>query len=136
LEQPEQPLRTVNPFNKSSRSVASRPQICAHISTKATSRAGRAIDGPGVPARLADSKGEFMLGNRRYCYPLTVTDFASRYLLTCEALSTTQEKFAFTVFERTFKELNWRAAAPSPHHRCAAVSKSPEPTTRRTGTAL
>jgi hypothetical protein len=25
-------------------------------------------------------------------------------LLTCEALTTTQEKFAFTVFERTFKE--------------------------------
>lgn len=45
-----------------------------------------------------------MLGNRRYCYPLTITDFASRYLLTCEALLTTQEKFAFTVFERTFKE--------------------------------
>jgi putative transposase len=35
---------------------------------------------------------------------LTITDFASRYLLTCEALSTTQEQFAFTVFERTFKE--------------------------------
>jgi putative transposase len=52
----------------------------------------------------ADYKGEFMLGNRRYCYPLTITDFASRYLLTCEALSTTQEPFAFTVFERTFKE--------------------------------
>jgi putative transposase len=39
--------------------------------------------------------------NRKYCYPLTITDFASRYLLTCEALLTTQEKFAFTVFERT-----------------------------------
>src|ERR687890_387616 len=45
-----------------------------------------------------------MGGDRRYCYPLTTTDFASRYLLTCEALSTTQEQFAFTVFERTFKE--------------------------------
>ena len=45
-----------------------------------------------------------MLGNRRYCYPLTITDFASRYLLTCEALATTQERFAFTVFERTFKD--------------------------------
>src|SRR2546426_3364488 len=32
-----------------------------------------------------------------------MTDFASRYLLTCEALSTTQEQFAFTVFERTFQ---------------------------------
>jgi hypothetical protein len=35
---------------------------------------------------------------------LTITDFASRYLPTCEALLTTQEKFAFTVFARTFKE--------------------------------
>ena len=43
-------------------------------------------------------------GQSQYCYPLTITDFASRYLLTCEALLTTQEKFAFTVFERTFKE--------------------------------
>jgi len=52
----------------------------------------------------ADYKGEFMLADRRYCYPLTVSDFASRYLLTCEALSTTQEIYAFTVFERVFKE--------------------------------
>jgi hypothetical protein len=32
-----------------------------------------------------------MLADRRYCYPLTVTDFASRYLITCEALTTTAE---------------------------------------------
>jgi len=65
-----------------------------------------ALSRPTEPNALwcADYKGEFMLGNRRYCYPLTITDFASRYLLTCEALTTTQEKFAFTVFERTFKE--------------------------------
>ena len=67
---------------------------------------GTELSQPLEPNALwcADYKGEFMLGNRRYCYPLTVTDFASRYLLTCEALATTQEKFAFTVFERTFKE--------------------------------
>jgi len=67
---------------------------------------GTALSRPTDPNALwcADYKGEFMLGNRRYCYPLTITDFASRYLLTCEALSTTQEKFAFTVFERAFKE--------------------------------
>ena len=52
----------------------------------------------------ADFKGEFMLANRRYCYPLTITDFASRYLLTCEALTTTREIPAFTAFERTFKD--------------------------------
>jgi putative transposase len=52
----------------------------------------------------ADYKGAFRLGNRQYCYPLTITDFASRYLLTCEALSTTRETYAFAVFERTFKD--------------------------------
>jgi putative transposase len=52
----------------------------------------------------ADYKGEFMLADRRYCYPLTVTDFASRYLIACEALATTKESFAFSVFERTFEE--------------------------------
>src|SRR4029077_2249640 len=52
----------------------------------------------------ADYKGEFMLADRRYCYPLTITDFASRYLLACEALTTTQQAYAFTVFERVFQE--------------------------------
>ena len=52
----------------------------------------------------ADYKGEFLLGNRTYCYPLTVTDHASRYLLLCEALESTREELAFTAFERLFKE--------------------------------
>jgi putative transposase len=52
----------------------------------------------------ADYKGEFMLADRRYCYPLTITDFASRYLLCCDALGSTQEMYAFTVFERAFKD--------------------------------
>lgn len=50
----------------------------------------------------ADYKGEFMLADRRYCYPLTITDFSSRYLLTCEALLSNDEKNAFCVFEQTF----------------------------------
>lgn len=67
---------------------------------------GTALSRPLAPNDLwcADYKGEFMLADRRYCYPLTISDFASRYLLTCEALSTTQEVYAFTVFERVFKE--------------------------------
>src|ERR1700721_2326270 len=51
-----------------------------------------------------DYKGEFQLGNRNYCYPLTVTDHASRYLLLCEAMESNAEKTAFTAFERLFKE--------------------------------
>ena len=45
-----------------------------------------------------------MLADRRYCYPLTITDFASRYLFACEALSTTKESYAFPVFEAVFRE--------------------------------
>ena len=45
-----------------------------------------------------------MLSDRRYCYPLTMTDFASRDLITCDALATTKEIYAFSVFERAFKD--------------------------------
>ena len=52
----------------------------------------------------ADFKGEFKLGNGEYCYPLTVTDQASRYLLLCEALDSTREATAITAFEQLFLE--------------------------------
>src|ERR1700683_3622672 len=51
-----------------------------------------------------DYKGEFMLGDKRYCYPLTVSDYASRYLLLCEAMESVKEQGAFTAFERLFQE--------------------------------
>ena len=65
---------------------------------------GTALSHASVPNDLwcADYKGEFMLADRRYCYPLTVTDFMSRYLLLCEGLATTKACFAFTAFERLF----------------------------------
>src|SRR5947209_2809776 len=62
---------------------------------------------PGVAPNdlwCADFKGEFKLGNAHYCYPLTVTDHASRFLLLCEALDSTREKPAITAFERLFRE--------------------------------
>lgn len=52
----------------------------------------------------ADYKGQFRLGNKKYCYPLTITDYRSRYLLACEGLDSTRETGAFPVFERVFKE--------------------------------
>jgi transposase InsO family protein len=52
----------------------------------------------------ADFKGEFMLGNKQYCYPLTITDYRSRYLLACEALASVRSETAFSVFERAFKD--------------------------------
>ena len=51
-----------------------------------------------------DFKGEFKLGNRQYCYPLTVTDHVSRFVLMCEALESTREPGVFTAFQRLFAE--------------------------------
>ena len=67
---------------------------------------GTRLSRPDRPNDLwcADYKGEFMLADHRYCYPLTITDFSSRYLLCCEGLQSTREQFAFSLFERTFKE--------------------------------
>ena len=52
----------------------------------------------------ADYKGEFMLADRRYCYPLTITDFASRYLIACEALESTKEGPVIEAFARLFRQ--------------------------------
>jgi transposase InsO family protein len=52
----------------------------------------------------ADFKGEFKLGNGRYCYPLTVTDQASRYLLLCEAFESTREVPVIEAFQHLFRE--------------------------------
>jgi len=67
---------------------------------------GTGLSLPRQPNDLwcADYKGEFMLADRRYCYPLTISDHESRYLFACEALNSTREAYAVTVFERVFKE--------------------------------
>lgn len=52
----------------------------------------------------ADFKGEFMLGDKSYCYPLTITDQASRFVIAIEAQESTKEITAFPVFERAFEE--------------------------------
>lgn len=69
-------------------------------------RAGTSLSHTNRPNDLwcADYKGEFMLADKRYCYPLTITDYASRYLVACDGLHTTKEAYAFTVFERAFRE--------------------------------
>ncbi len=67
---------------------------------------GTALSAAKSPNELwcADYKGEFLLGNEKYCYPLTITDYSSRYLFTCEGLESTRSDFAFSVFERAFKD--------------------------------
>lgn len=52
----------------------------------------------------ADFKGQFKLGNGHWCYPLTVMDHASRYLLGCQGLDGTRFAETQAVFERLFRE--------------------------------
>lgn len=60
----------------------------------------------GEPNELwcVDFKGQFTLGDKTRCYPLTITDHVSRYLLRCEGLTSTKEASARVQFERTFRE--------------------------------
>jgi putative transposase len=52
----------------------------------------------------ADFKGQFRTGDRRYCFPLTVTDQHTRYLLACHGLLSTKGLGVRPVFDRLFRE--------------------------------
>lgn len=77
------------------------------------SRRRRRVGHPGKPSSAilapndvwcADFKGQFKTADGRYCYPLTVTDAHSRFLLGCQALSSTRVHEAKPVFIRLFQE--------------------------------
>jgi len=51
-----------------------------------------------------DFKGDFLLGNARRCYPLTVFDNHSRYLLACKGLYSTRTEPVIATFEMLFRE--------------------------------
>jgi transposase len=76
-------------------------------------RQRRRIGHPGKPTSSilapndlwsADYKGQFKTGNGCYCYPLTVADGFSRYLLGCQGLNSTAVSEAKPVFTRLFRE--------------------------------
>jgi transposase InsO family protein len=51
-----------------------------------------------------DFKGQFRMGNASYCYPLTITDQFSRFLIECEGMSRISEVECLRVFEDIFCE--------------------------------
>ena len=63
------------------------------------------LSDPKTPNDLwcTDFKGEFQMKNKDYCFPLTLTDYASRFLLTCEALEGTSVRSSFPLFEEAFQ---------------------------------
>jgi transposase InsO family protein len=67
---------------------------------------------PGKPTTVAsapnqlwcvDYKGHFKTRDGRYCYPLTVTDASSRYLIGCLALPSTESEPTQAAFRRWFR---------------------------------
>lgn len=94
------------PAQSTIHAVLDRHGLVARVKRSRTRTKGTPLSVGTNPNALwcTDYKGEFKLGNQHYCYPLTVTDHASRYLLLCEALESTREALAFTAFERLFKE--------------------------------
>jgi len=60
-----------------------------------------------------DFKGQFRLGNSKLCYPLTVTDLFSRYIVGCEALEGTKADPVWDVFEMLFSEFGIPSAIRS-----------------------
>lgn len=82
----------------------------------------RKVGHPGKPTSVVtapnelwcvDFKGEFKTRDGLYCYPLTVTDSYSRYLLGCQGLLSTETKGAKATFEGLFKKYGLPAAIRS-----------------------
>ena len=82
----------------------------------------RKVGHPGKPTSIitapnelwcVDFKGEFKTRDGRYCYPLTVTDSYSRYLIGCQGLLSTETLGAKEVFARLFKKYGLPAAISS-----------------------
>jgi transposase InsO family protein len=94
------------PAKSTVHAVLDRHGLVKRAKTRRNKAMGTTLADVSHPNALwcADFKGEFRLGNRQYCYPLTVTDQASRFILMCEALQSTREDTAFTAFLRLFEE--------------------------------
>jgi transposase InsO family protein len=93
-----------------------RSTMARHLQRAGLVVTPRRVRRPGHPGRpqapmdapnaiwTADFKGQFKLGDGRYCYPLTLADGYSRRLLRCQALTSTQVAESRPVFVRAFEE--------------------------------
>ncbi len=80
--------------------VAARRVRTEHAAHLATARIV-----PTVANELwsVDFKGQFRTGDRRYCYPLTIVDRFSRYLLDCYGMLAPSEAGTFARFRHVFE---------------------------------
>ena len=98
------------------RNWPSRSTVCDLLSRHGLikkARKRRHLGHPGKPSTIitspnqvwcADFKGQFKTKDGLYCYPLTITDACSRYLIDCQGLLTTECASAKQVFEKAFRK--------------------------------
>ena len=98
--------------------IPSRPTIYLlldrHGLVKKRHQRKRTIPLEGTPIRAThapnerwcvDFKGQFRMGDRSYCYPLTISDHFSRFLLACEGLEGVKTQGGTeAVFQATFEQ--------------------------------
>jgi len=94
------------PANSTIHAVLDRHGLVKRMGRRRHKATGTPLSTGAAPNDLwaADFKGEFKLGDGRWCYPLTVTDHASRFLLLCESEESTREAPVISAFERLFRE--------------------------------
>lgn len=63
----------------------------------------RGYDSPNA-VWCADFKGHFAMGDGKRCFPLTISDGHTRFLIRCEGLVKQREDLARAVFESAFRE--------------------------------
>jgi transposase InsO family protein len=79
-----------------------RPRRKRRLRTPPSTQPFGHITGPNS-LWCVDFKGDFSVGRQR-CYPLTITDAYSRYLICCVGLSGTRSGPVRKIFERVFRE--------------------------------
>ncbi len=103
------------PATSTIHAVLDRHGLVRRMGKRRNKAQGTTLSAGAEPNALwcADFKGEFKMADGRYCYPLTVTDHASRYLLMCEAHESTRENPVISAVERLFIERGLPAAIRS-----------------------
>ncbi len=96
------PRSTIDAIFKRAGLVATPRRVQRHYTAVGATRPWTA-SGPGQVITV-DFKGQFRLRSGRYCYPLTVADPYSRYLLACDAFDRITFEQTWNSLTRLFRE--------------------------------
>lgn len=99
----------VLPARSTAHAILKRAELITPRRRRVRRAADALVTGRATPTRpnecwTTDHKGQFRVGSGQLCYPLTLADRFSRYLLACPAQHSTSSREARPVFEWAFRE--------------------------------